>query len=275
MRSRLFNSDPIENFCGQVLVYNFRNNDPSCQAFKQIFRSRFINFHSENYNCEDVSGEQILKLKNLLCSSCRDEDEVAIPSRSFQPAFSSDTDDIQAEAHRERLNVHSRAYTVGWVIRKCLYKIKCAECKSNLCQKELSTAHTWILEKEFKGFKNDKNLIYPTENALRIFGSIVKEANEYLEIKAHLPNVIYSIKNIIKEKYSFDFLKCDEHKNILLNYFLYICIKLTFINLCSVVNKILKGTNIDRLKSVHKIPYMQNKALQKYKKKLKNKKLNK
>ncbi|KAG7305048.1 hypothetical protein JYU34_010504 [Plutella xylostella] len=33
MLPRYFNSDPIENFFGQVRPYNYRNNDSSCHSF--------------------------------------------------------------------------------------------------------------------------------------------------------------------------------------------------------------------------------------------------
>lgn len=42
MRPRYFNSDPIENFFGQVRAYNLRNNNPNCHTFKNTFKSLLI-----------------------------------------------------------------------------------------------------------------------------------------------------------------------------------------------------------------------------------------
>ncbi|CAH2992232.1 unnamed protein product [Chilo suppressalis] len=64
MRPRYYNSDPIENFFGQVRAYNYRSNDPNCHSFKCTFKSllitRFIKFHNGTFNCEDDPAEQVL-----------------------------------------------------------------------------------------------------------------------------------------------------------------------------------------------------------------------
>ncbi|KAL0870915.1 hypothetical protein ABMA27_004745 [Loxostege sticticalis] len=279
MRPRYFNSDPIENFFGQVRAYSFRNNDPNCQAFKNIFRSllitRFIHFHSDTYNCEDAMGDQIIKLKNLFVQS---EEERVIPtplplSSLHIDELGSPEQNVLEEARRERLNVHSRAYTAGWVVRECLKKVKCVDCKKCLTQKNQSAVHKWISHREFKNFKNNEKLTYPSEDAVRYFSYIVKETNEYLDANPNTNNIC---EKIYKEtsKYSFDFLKCLTHKRAIHQYFVLITSKLCVINWCSIINKILRGVDIARLNK-NTITCMQNKALEKYKKKLKNKKLNK
>ncbi|XP_026315854.1 uncharacterized protein LOC113227184 [Hyposmocoma kahamanoa] len=69
MRPRYFNSDPIENFFGQVRTYSYRDNDPNCHSFNCTFKSllitRIIKFHNETFNCEDDPADQVFNLQSL------------------------------------------------------------------------------------------------------------------------------------------------------------------------------------------------------------------
>ncbi|KAL4709942.1 hypothetical protein ACJJTC_003905 [Scirpophaga incertulas] len=181
---------------------------------------------------------------------------------------------IVEQARRERINVHSRACTTGWVVKKILNKLKitCKGCKTSLTSKK-SSIHDWISQREYNEAKD--NLIYPSEGAVRYFGTVIKETNEYLEQNPHHNKIATRIKDIILSKYSFDFFDCAEHKNVILHHFINIVIRFTIINWCSIINKILKGTDVFRLQKRSDLPPMQKKALEKFKKKLKNKRFNK
>lgn len=271
MRPRYFNSDPIENFFGQVRAYNYRNNDPNCHSFNCTFKSllitRIIKFHNEAFNCEDDSANQIINLKTLFQNN-----ESGLP---IDPTLNKNMDMVLEQARRERMNVHSRAYTAGWVVYKILKIMqisKCQNCKESLLSINSSSVHEWIVQKEYTAGKNRLN--YPSEGVIRCFGSIVKETNEYLESCAHKTQILSSIKSNILSKYSFDFVTCTEHKTYLIDHFLSITIRLSIVNWCSIINKILKGTDVFRLQNCL-LPPMQRKAFEKYKKKLKNKRLNK
>lgn len=280
MRPRYFNSDPIENFFGQVRSYNFRNNDPDCHTFISTFKSllitRFIQFHSKNYNCEEDSGVQLLKLQALFGTTKENE----IENNDNVPESSEVGPEIfptSITSRQERLHVHSRAYTAGWVIRKILGKIKCRQCEDELTATNLNfetgSIHNWISFKEYKSVK-EKKLTYPSENAVRFFGIITEEANEYLEKQPHSKEIIKSIKNNIEAKYSLDFLHCELHKNLVKDLFLGFTLRLAVFNWCNIINRILKGTDVVRLAN-KTLPAMQAKAYNKYKTKLKNKKINK
>lgn len=282
MRPRYFNSDPVENFFGQVRAYNYRSNDPSVSAFKHTFKSllitRFINFHSNTFNCEDDTGKELLSIQSLFKTFNNDNNAPNNDTNEIEQTnedqHSVTVENIQVQARRERLNVHSRAYTVGWVTRKLLQKIKCNKCKENLVTTDEETnVHDWIKAREYLSIKRRK-LAYPTEYAVRNFGIITKVTNEYLEQKAYQNNICKNIKQKVLSECSFDFLDCESHKEIVLEYFLSISVKLFIFNWCNVINKILKGVDIIRLER-SSLPPMQCKALHKYKKKLKNKKLNK
>lgn len=282
MRPRYFNSDPIENFFGQVRAYNYRSNNPSANAFKNTFKSllitRFINFHSESYNCEDDTGKELLSVKSLFKTMTVDNNSPnnntsTIESTANQTEIISNVESIQVQARRERLSIHSKAYTSGWVIRNILKKINCQHCKQNLITSDGSTVHSWIRAREFSGV-NKRKLSYPTECSLRHFNITLKLTNEFLENKAHTYNISDKIKRKVLSEESFDFLNCTLHREAVLEYFLSITIKLCIYNWCNVINNILKGVDIVRLER-SSLPNMQNKALAKYKKKLKNKKINK
>lgn len=113
MRPRYFNSDPIENFFAQVRAYNYRNNNPNCHSFTCTFKSllltKTVKFHNESFNCEDDLAKDIINIK------CLFDDNDTAPSHQ-------DLQNIVEQARRERLNVHSRAYTAGWVVRQIFKK---------------------------------------------------------------------------------------------------------------------------------------------------------
>ncbi|XP_063361838.1 uncharacterized protein LOC134650837 [Cydia amplana] len=263
MRPRYFNSDPIENFFGQVRAYNYRNNDPTCHSFINTFKSllitRFIKFHSAGFNCEEDSGSQLLNIKKMFEPKECKEAEISNPLDNT--TIDCDLEGMQAQVHRERLNVHSRAYTAGWVVRKILQKIKCKNCFTDLTAPQEGSCHGWISEREYNSIKN-KRLSYPSEYVVRMFGDIVKETNEYLEKKPHINNISEKIKGHILSKYSFDFLKCATHKEVVLDMSLTVSVKFSIFNWCNIINKILKGTDICRLRK--SLPLTQKKALIKF-----------
>lgn len=289
MRPRYYNSDPIENFFGQVRAYNFRNNNPNCHTFKSTFRSllitRFIKFHSESYNCEEDSGEQLLKLHSLFEPMHEDTESLCNVSNrcdsfdsSSNPPESSEIRNYSPErillsARQERLHVHSRAYTTGWVIRKILTKTKCTHCESDLTDEDNNSVSNWISFREFKSVKS-KKLTYPSEQAVKLFGIITEEANTYLEIQPQNSNIMKNIKSTIKSKYMFDFLCCELHKHMVTDYFLEYTLLLAIHNWCNIINRILKGTDVFRLRN-KTLPCMQLKAYKKHSTKLKNKNFNK
>lgn len=262
MRPRNFNSDPIENFFGQVRAYNIRNTDPNCHAFvctyKSLLITRFIKFHAETFNCEDDSGEQLIKIKTLFENRTTHNDEANI---TFNENI-----EIQMEAEhprRQKIKIQSRAYTVGWIIRKIMSKNTC-----DICSRELTTGgssqsiHNWIAFKEYsKEIKH--RLTYPSEQAVRYYGYIVEETNNYLEITPHKNNISKDIKKSLIEKYYLDFLTCESHKAAVLNIFLQLSISFTINNWCNIITKILKGVDISRL-NTNTIPPMQLKAYNKY-----------
>lgn len=119
-RPRYFNLDPLENFFGQVRAYKYRCNDPSAYAFINSFKSliitRFINFHSENFKCENESSQELLNIQSLFdkkyirTAPVITDDDTHSDVEVLKEPF--DHQNIQIQARRERLNIHSRAYTV-------------------------------------------------------------------------------------------------------------------------------------------------------------------
>ncbi|XP_063385647.1 uncharacterized protein LOC134671933 isoform X3 [Cydia fagiglandana] len=281
MRPRYFNSDAIENFFGRVRAYNARNNDPTCHAFECTFKSllitNFIKFHENTYNCEEDCAEQVIKIQSLFSHTeeTRTMDEnTAIPVDSAPSSFltSNDREDgaeqLLVQATRERLDVHSRAYTAGWVTRKVLKILACKNCEKDLTTEE-TDIHKWISKREYNVIKKNK-LTYPSEHAVRIFGNIVEKSNEYLEHSAHKSNIKKQISQILMSKYSFDFIKCEIHRDLARQTFMSVSLTLSIFNWCNTINKILKGTDVSRL-NIKNLPLMQAQAYKKYKKRFRNK----
>lgn len=270
MRPRYFNSDGLENFFGRVRAYNSRNNNPDCQSFTNTFKSLlitgFIKFHNNSFNCEDESCYQLLKMKSLFQTN----DNIVEIIDSNTDLQSNSPSNVSANlctmARRERLNVHARAYTAGWVIRKILKKSKCLQCKKDLTSTNESDVHKWVSQKEYK---SRRGLIYASEHFVMLFGTIFKETNLFLDSNAHKHNLATKICNIVQKKCAFEFIKCQKHKNYIIQAFMSITTKLAIHNWCNIINKILKGTDIVRLENMSSKPAMQAKALEKFKKKLK------
>lgn len=244
MRPRYLNSDTIENFFGRVRAYNARNNDPTCYAFECTFKSllitNLIKFHSNTYNCEEDASEQIIKIQSLFLNSENrsgmDENLTAVvdsaPSSSTTRTERDDgAEQLWVQANRERLNVHSQAYTAGWVTRKTLKFLKCDECKKYFTSNQ-SSIHKWISKREYNTIKQNK-LTYPSEYAVRYFGMIVKNTNEYLEVNAHVNNIKQNLKQLLASKYSFDFIKCDVHRDVARKLFINVSISITIFNWCN------------------------------------------
>ncbi|CAK1598240.1 unnamed protein product, partial [Parnassius mnemosyne] len=148
MRPRYFNSDIIENFFGQVRAYNYRSNDPTAYTFINTFKSllvtRFINFHSESYNCEEDVSQGVLDIQSLfenvnIAPSSDSKSDATPVCKTVEFVV----ENFEEQARRERINVHSRTYTAGWVTRKILCKINCKECKHSLLSED-SNIHDFI-----------------------------------------------------------------------------------------------------------------------------------
>lgn len=73
----------------------------------------------------------------------------------------------------------------------------------------------------------------------------------------------------------FECLNCESHKDMVTECFLEYTLRLVIFNWCNLINKILKGTDVSRLAINSHLPAMQLKAYNKYKTKLKNKRINK
>lgn len=272
MRPRYFNSDPIENFFRQIRAYNYRNNDPTSHSFNCTFKSllitRIIKFHNNSFNCEDDSARQVISIQKLF----NEEQVDAVPGH---PKVQTNVTSMLDEARRERIKVHSRAYTAGWVIMKIFknLNVTCRGCKSSFTTSEITSIHDWISCREYNKAKKN-SLSYPSEGIVRSFGAIVTETNEYLEHSGHENNISENIKAVIMSKYSFDFVHCAEHKTLLVSHFVDLTVRFSIVNWCNTINKILKGTDIHRLHG-RDLPPTQKKAFDKFKKKLRNKSFNK
>ncbi|RVE49784.1 hypothetical protein evm_005514 [Chilo suppressalis] len=91
-------SETLDNTAKTVLFLD--------QLFDSINGASIIlKFHNETFNCEDDPADQVLNLQTLF------------DDRDIMPGHPS-IDMILEQARREKINVHSRAYTAGWVVRK-------------------------------------------------------------------------------------------------------------------------------------------------------------
>ncbi|KAL0852142.1 hypothetical protein ABMA28_000379 [Loxostege sticticalis] len=127
--TRNMNQDPLENFFGRVRALNHRNNSHSPYTFQCTFESLLITDilgpQSCNTNCEADAGETLVgfELFTELENTCDtyEVSSVAGPSASV-PATSGLAGAGEAipqlqQARKEKQNVHSSAFTAGYVSR--------------------------------------------------------------------------------------------------------------------------------------------------------------
>ncbi|KAL0849398.1 hypothetical protein ABMA28_013697 [Loxostege sticticalis] len=273
--TRNLNQDPLENFFGLIRALNHRNNSPTPYMFQCTFKSLLISNllgpQSRNTNCESDMGESLLK------SGLFFEDKDDTPSASSftggasasapGPSTSGLAESVESlpliqQARREKLNVHSSAFTAGYVARRLKKYFKCQACNQTMITQDVSSIHSWITHRE-RGLLKGKNLQYPTPKFVQIFRDLIKFINTYLANFAHNPEVVKNIRNIFLNSVDIDSLGCAQHRSDLVNQFVTIICRMQIHNWCNSINKILRGSLIEKLSS--QLNSMQALALKKYK----------
>lgn len=207
--TRNLNQDPLENFFGRIRALNHRNNKPDPYTFTCSFKSLIISDvlgpHSAGSNCEDDVGVTLLNSELLLAvpynsSETGDDRDAAdacspvagtstarpsVAAAPSQPAASSAAaPSLLQQARRERINVHSSAFTAGFVSRKLLQKFKCQSCKNAILTSQHGDVHSWIAARE-RDLLKGPNLKYPTCRFVRLFRDLIKIINANLDVHCH------------------------------------------------------------------------------------------
>ncbi|KAL0859098.1 hypothetical protein ABMA27_010940 [Loxostege sticticalis] len=270
--TRNMNQDPLENFFGRVRALNHRNNSPSPYTFQCTFKSLLITDilgpQSRNTNCEADAGETLVgfELFTELENTCdtNEVSSVAGPSASV-PATSGlagagEAIPLLQQARIEKQNVHSSAFTAGYVSRILIKSFECQACNKTIQSEVISPIHSWICHRERSSLKG-KNLNYPTPKFVQIFRELVKCINRYLDNFAHRPDVVKNIRLHFLNSIDVEFLGCAQHHSQL---FMIIVCRVQIHNWCNSINKILRGSFSEKLSPHLKSP-MQAMALKKYK----------
>ena len=180
--TRRLNQDPLENFFGLIRQQGGNSDNPTPQQFCRAFRTLFF----DNYLTPLPSGNCAKDLDNILVGS-------TVTTRighainndlptSTSPFNLNDSDYKMQEIEQNMLRMNALTYVAGYLLRKCLEKHPCDQCRENLQAKELTRSSQLFCH--FKAFDTTSSfgsLTVPQDNFVSYVSTIdikfVKEFN--------------------------------------------------------------------------------------------------
>lgn len=228
---RHLNQDPIENFFGSIRSQGCRNVNPTPDGFEAAFSSLLINsltsVHAAGANCE-VDDCHTLHKVLITSGGCKEQincDLSEIPDIEFTPL----------EDKSDPRIVGGLQYVSGYFIKIAKKKVfkGCNECKKDL----MSNQEPEYLK--YREYANKKWLCSPSDSLLNCVSNlqdinyaIIKTCLE----KNHLKELI---KTVLFMHIQFDWIKCELHKEKIIDFLINISCRFFIYNYCKEINKIL------------------------------------
>lgn len=218
--TRRLNQDCLENFFGNIRSKNGSNHNPTsiqfCHAFRQIALNSIMTIKGKNTNC---MTDNVVILSKKITELCRTINLVSEKPQEFSkiPIF-------PALKHTSEFNCpekNSFQYVCGFVLKKCIEKHFCNECKSLKEESEL-TDNLFLY---FKQYEN-AHLVIPSSFFTEV---IIKLENIFVECfqrNAHKNN----IRSYLTEKMhqlNLDLPPCFP-KDFLITYYIDSCLRICY-----------------------------------------------
>nr|CAH7720854.1 unnamed protein product [Callosobruchus chinensis] len=238
LKCRWLNQDPIENFFGQIRQQGIRDTNPTCNHFKNHFKTLLINNfssrHSMSSNCEDDETKNvILAVKKIVTQD-------VIPTTTDLGTFS-------VHIPPQRMTYMSKVslgYVSGFMTKYVKkYISACANCKGSIfSENPVDEWHDLIRAKEYLHTVSAK-LKYCHPDIVRKFAQIYNIVIYVLSQLAYRTNCLTILINFVSSKVSLP-LNCPNHGNslngILINKFItFICYNWTV-----GINRTLSGKDL-------------------------------
>lgn len=267
---RHFNQDPLENFFGCVRAHGVRNTNPTSSCFENSFAALLINnlnsIHSAGSICEkDMCSDKMFQsLRNLFFKN-----KTKITEQPIIDFNHLDADNIILDFKNKikDLKVKSNiSYVTGFVIKKLKRIFKnCNICNACFCGNTNSDCLDYIRLRDYS--LSNKYLTYPSFEAMECFSQqqdiiyfILRDSIDMCNLKMYLKTVLSTICD-------YNFIKCNEHKNVLVEAMQDLLCRFFICNWCRQSNNVLKGIRSD----IEKEDKVQLMCQQYYQKRLKKK----
>lgn len=142
--------------------------------------------------------------------------------------FSLDIPDFETNFDLGEKNTLS--YVAGFLVKKLKSVSTCKVCAENLISDIIEPEHTFTTFKEY--FDDKKRLTYIRENVYVTLGKIHSIIYFTLPKLGHISHIGKKITLLLKEQLSFDWLICTEHKDLVINKFLDLSVRLIIRKYC-------------------------------------------
>lgn len=228
---RHLNQDPIENFFGSIRSHACRNVNPTPNSFESSFSTLLINslssVHAPGANCE-VDNCFTLYKSLITGGGSKDPNHCEfenIPDITFTPL----------EEKNDPRIIGGLQYVSGYLIKSAQSRIfkGCDQCKKDL---KSENEHEYL---KYREYANKKWLCCPSDSFINCV-SHLQDLN-YIVIKENLhnSNLIEFIKTLILIHIDFEFIKCEVHKENLINFLIRLSCRMFIYSYCKNINNIL------------------------------------
>lgn len=258
--TRNLNQDPLENFFGNIRSYGARNVAPNILAFEGAYKALLINnfnsTHAVNANCEEDNNSCLQNFKTFI----KEHDSVSdIPNENDDNIIHFNEEVLVNICNNNYVvdnDVGQRNYVCGWVLTKCLKKIKgCKTCKKTLVEIRDTNANEYTRSKEYN--KNKKWLTYPSKELESYFAQI-QNISVLFKKDVHKFKIKENIKMMADMLLQFP-CDCPVHKSDLKIFFQNCSINVLIFSWCRSINRILAGKltydGVDEVKKAAQVYY--------------------
>lgn len=234
---RHLNQDPIENFFGSIRSHGCRNTNPTPERFQSAFAALLINslssVHAPGNNCED---DVATALHPLVVENCKSKESQSVDFNYNM------IEDIHLKNLDEKFeNIQVKAglqYCSGYFVKKAKGKIfkKCSKCNENLIDKNECE---YI---RYREFQKKRWLCNPTINFVSNISQMQDVIRSVLLKNIEIKFLKEIIKTLVLITVDFSFIKCNKHKEKLIDFLICIVTRFFTHSYCKNINKILCGS---------------------------------
>uniref|UniRef100_A0A2A4JY71 THAP-type domain-containing protein n=2 Tax=Heliothis virescens TaxID=7102 RepID=A0A2A4JY71_HELVI len=234
---RHLNQDPLENFFGAIRSHGCRNVNPTCDQFESAFATLTINnlssVHTQAKNCQNDFCEALF---SLVLNENVEHEATSTCTVDFESIININLETIENKENNPRV-LAPLQYISGYFLKKIKTNVfkNCSVCKNDFIATDQLE---YINYREYAGRRwlctPSYNLINLISNCQDIINHILKENLETYQLKCFIKTCLLTIIN-------FDFIKCQTHKNKIIDYLVNFVVRFMCFNYCKLINKILTG----------------------------------
>lgn len=251
--ARSFNQDPLENYFGQIRQHRGRNINPTCEQFRDSYKSLLIrniaSHHSVSANCEETFETTLFQLEDLLKSgSCigSNFDSANSDFGNGHLNLNIRISKITDEYFQRPLSKVAMGYVAGFVAKKVLQKFNCEFCKIHILTNERTESNFSILITE-KEYGDNPSLTYCNDVFVKCINKVYNICKFIISNYRFKDNVKSFVYTYVKKYVHFSFI-C-EHKEKITDFIMCYVIDLCIFIFCKSINSLITGKATDTNKN--------------------------